>query len=153
VAFALGGKGLASAAGALARQRARNKHDASVGDTAHTVRIFAQAHPHMRCDLAHPSVPSREHSDLLALRAMSHIPGAYVMPTALGSQSVLYGLTGLWEDALRSSVIKNSTCRPAIRPRSVGADFRFANSNTVIDHIFCTRPPLENLTIVFIPLT
>ena len=123
----------------------------SVGDTAHTVRIFAQAHPHMRCDLAHPSVPSREHSDLLALRAMSHIPGAYVMPTALGSQSVLYGLTGLWKDALRSGVIKNSTCRPAIRPRSVGADFRFANSNTVIDHIFCTRPPLENLTIVFIP--
>jgi len=109
----------------------------SVGDTAHTVRIFAQAHPHMRCDLAHPSVPSREHSDLLALRAMSHIPGAYVMPTALGSQSVLYGLTGLWKDALRSGVIKNSTCRPAIRPRSVGADFRFANSNTVIDHIFC----------------
>lgn len=57
----------------------------------------------MRCDLAHPSVPNRERSDMLALRAMSHIPGAYVMPTALGSRSVLYGLTGLWEILLSAA--------------------------------------------------
>ena len=40
---------------------------------------------------------------MLALRAMSHIPGAYVMPTALGSRSVLYGLTGLWEILLSAA--------------------------------------------------
>ena len=122
----------------------------SVGDTAHTVRNFAQAHPHMRCDLAHPSVPKRERSDMLALRAMSHVPGAYVMPTALHQQGVLYGSTGLWEDALRSGVIKNSTCRPAMRPRSVGADFQFHHkSASVVHHMFCARPPLENLTTSF----
>ena len=103
----------------------------------------------MRCDLAHPSVPKRERSDMLALRAMSHVPGAYVMPTALHSQSVLYA-SYLWEDALRSGVIKNSTCRPAMRPRSVGADFQFHHkSASVVHHMFCARPPLENLTTSF----
>ena len=108
-----------------------------VGDTRHTVRSFAEAHRRVRCDLAHPSVPKREHSDMLALQAMSRIPRALVMPTALGKQSEVYGPAGSWEDALRNGVIRNSTCRPAMRPRSVGTDFLFAKENKLVDHIFC----------------
>jgi hypothetical protein len=108
-----------------------------VGDTRHTVRSFAEAHRRVRCELAHPSVPNREHSDMLALQAMSRIPRALVMPTALGKQSKVYGPAGSWEDALRNGVIRNSTCRPAMRPRSVGTDILFAKENQLVDHIFC----------------
>ena len=107
-----------------------------IGDTLHTVRSFAEAHRHMRCDLAHPSVPGREHSDLLALQAMSRIPRAFVimskfMPADMASQSadrtpILHRPARSWEDALRDGLVWNPRCAA----RTVG-------------HMFCNSPPFE----------
>ena len=91
-----------------------------IGDTLHTVRSFAEAHRHMRCDLAHPAVADRKHSDLLAFHAMSRFPAALVMTTVLRKQSVahkqaIHSKVNAWDDALRDGLIWNSTCLPATR--------------------------------------
>ena len=111
-----------------------------VGDTRHTVRSFAEAHRHVRCDLAHPSVPNREHSDMLALQAMARIPRALVimsksMPADMASQSagrtrILHRPARSWEDALRDGLIWNPRCAA----RTVG-------------HI-CKSTAIQNLTAV-----
>ena len=123
----------------------------SIGDTLHSVRNFAEAHRHMRCDLAHPSLPGREHSDLLALHAMSRIPTALVMTTVLRKQSVSHKRTtdsrvDAWDDALRDGLIWNSTCLPATRPRTVGSGNRFIQrASQEIVQMSCDSAPFENL--------
>ena len=113
-----------------------------IGDTLHTVRSFAGAHRHMRCDLAHPAVADRKHSDLLALHAMSRIPTALVMTTALRKPSVahkqaIHSKVNAWDDALRDGLIWNSTCLPATRPQIQRA------ASQERDQLFCDSAPFE----------
>tara|TARA_B100000787_G_scaffold113200_1_gene84295 strand:+ start:60 stop:557 length:498 start_codon:yes stop_codon:yes gene_type:complete len=122
-------------------------HVGGIGDTLYTVRSFAEAHRHLRCDLAHPSVPGREHSNLLALQAMSRIPRALViMPKFMSAERAdktpfLHRPTRSWEDALRDGLIWNSTCAA----RTVGgSDYKFIEgSKKQVDHVFCNSPPFE----------
>ena len=129
-----------------------------IGDTRHSVRSFAEAHRHVRCDLAHPAVPDRKHSDLLALHAMSRIPTALVMTTVIREQNVADKPIArswvsawddgrhAWDDALRDLLILNSTCLPPNRPNAVGTDFKIIRNET-----FCDSTPLESLTTAFDP--
>ena len=125
-------------------------HVGGIGDTLYTVRSFAEAHRHLRCDLAHPSVPGREHSNLLALQAMSRIPRALVImpkftPADMTSQSadktpILHRRTRSWEDALHDGLIWNSRCAA----RTVGSDYKFIErSEKQVDHMFCNSPTFE----------
>ena len=126
---------------------------AVTGDSLNSVGNFAEAHRDLRCDLAHPSVPGRENSDLLSLRALSR-RGAWVMPTALGRDNAeVYGPRGSWPSAIRDGLIVDSRCAPAMRPRVVGSQYRFTAGpmmrEALVDHIFCAgrytiTPPLHS---------
>ena len=123
-----------------------------IGDTKHSVRSFGEAHRHVRCDLAHPAVPDRKHSDLLALHAMSRIPTALVMTTVIRKQNVADkpsarswdsawdGGRHAWDDALRDLLILNSTCLPPKQPDAAGTDLKFIRNDT-----FCDSTPHLNL--------
>ena len=130
--------------------RLSSRLHAVAGDTLRTVPGFAAANPHIRCDLSHPSVPRREHHDILSLYAMSRAQ-ALVMPTALGSNSVVYGSGGSWKAALRDGLIWRSQCGAAMEARTVHSQYRFAQAlgNVTVHHIFCwarfaSVPPLHS---------
>ena len=98
-----------------------------IGDTLRTVRHFAEAHRHMRCDLTHPL----HGRDMAALQVMSRIPRALViMPKFRPTRS--------WEDALRDGLIWNSTCAALTVG---GSDYKFIEGEK--QHVFCNSPPFE----------
>mmetsp|Transcript_23175 Transcript_23175/g.74221 ORF Transcript_23175/g.74221 Transcript_23175/m.74221 type:complete len:235 (-) Transcript_23175:10-714(-) len=89
------------------------------GDTLLTVPRFASAHPRVRCDFVHTSVPRREHDDLLALHRVAR-KGAVVMPTAHTHTGAVYGQGGAWDAAVRDGLVLDPECGAAMRPRAVG---------------------------------
>lgn len=64
---------------------------------------------------------------MLSLHAMSRAR-AFVMPTALGQHSVVYGPHGSWQDALRDGLIWDSHCGPATQSHVVDSDYRFSKA-------------------------
>ena len=104
------------------------------GDTRDTLPALGATHPRARCDFVSPTVPSREHDDLVNLRRYAS-GSTVVMPTAARRDAVL-GADGALNASLRAKLVCGPTrCAPA-RGANEPAELTYCVAR------YCAEPPL-----------